>query len=86
MDGMMWDGNQMAPQGHPNQMNQQNQFNSNMSNNQQPMGQNPPHPNPNPPHQQINPNEKHNPVGSWQRGGWDSGIQSGMRFSQIAWY
>ena len=21
--------------------------------------------------------QKHNPVGSWQRGGWDSGIQSG---------
>ena len=37
-----------------------------------------------PPAQQpINPNEKHNPVGSWQRGGWDSGIQSGTsKFSK----
>ena len=27
--------------------------------------------------------EKHNPVGSWQRGGWDSGIQSGKHLLLI---
>mgnify|MGYP000027556899 CR=1 FL=1 len=71
----MWDGNLAPPGGQQNhQMNPQ--FNSNMSNNQQPpMQQQAP-----PPQQQMPPMDKHNPVGSWQRGGWDSGIQSGKRF------
>ena len=28
--------------------------------------------------------QKHNPVGSWQRGGWDSGIQSGKKNLRVA--
>ena len=28
--------------------------------------------------------QKHNPVGSWQRGGWDSGIQSGKKKLRVA--
>ena len=54
---------QQHPSQSPHHLNQQNyqqnqHFNSNMSNNQ-------------------HIEQKHNPVGSWQRGGWDSGIQSG---------
>jgi hypothetical protein len=63
----MWE---MTPSGGgQNNISNPAQFNSNMSNNA-----------PNPTNQIM---EKHNPVGSWQRGGWDSGIQSGKKTQEI---
>ena len=56
----------MMPPGGGNGQQQQNQHMQN------PMHQN--HFNSN---MSNNLDQKHNPVGSWQRGGWDSGIQSG---------
>ncbi|CAG5112476.1 Oidioi.mRNA.OKI2018_I69.chr2.g6690.t1.cds [Oikopleura dioica] len=83
----MWDGSMATPNGgmhaSGNQQNPAAQQHHQLHNQHQlpPHSQhqngNPNHFNQNMSNNQMPPSDKHNPVGAWQRGGWDSGIHSG---------
>ena len=83
----MWDGNMATPNGgmhapgnpqnpqqhNPHQLHNPHQIPAHS----QHQNGNPNHFNQNMSNNQMPPSDKHNPVGAWQRGGWDSGIHSG---------
>lgn len=83
----MWDGNMATPNGgmhapgnpqnpqqhNPHQLHNPHQIPAHS----QHQNGNPNHFNQNMSNNQMPPTDKHNPVGAWQRGGWDSGIHSG---------
>jgi len=84
----MWDGNMATPNGQMhapgNPQNPAAQQHHQLHNPQhinpahsQQQNVNPNHFNQNMSNNQMPPSDKHNPVGAWQRGGWDSGIHSG---------
>jgi len=87
----MWDGNMATPNGQMhapgNPQNPAAQQHHQLHNPQhinpahsQQQNVNPNHFNQNMSNNQMPPSDKHNPVGAWQRGGWDSGIHSGNSF------
>ena len=89
----MWDGSMATPNGgmhaSGNQQNPAAQQHHQLHNQHQlpPHSQhqngNPNHFNQNMSNNQMPPSDKHNPVGAWQRGGWDSGIHSGDTHSSL---